>query len=54
MNNSQQQNQLFTNDVTDTENKIHQLFTNDISSTEDKIKTQSLPTGPFIYDMPNH
>jgi len=25
-----------------------QLFTNYISSTENKIKIQSLPTGPFI------
>jgi hypothetical protein len=39
MNNSQQQNQLFTNDI---------------SSTGNKIQTQSLPTGPFIYDMPKH
>jgi hypothetical protein len=52
--NSQQPNQLFTNDISDTGNKMHQLFTNEISSAEDKIKTQSLPTGPFIYDMPKH
>lgn len=37
------------------DNSIQQtLFTNDIYSTENKIKTQSLPTGPFIYDMPKH
>ena len=39
LNNSQQQNQLFTNDI---------------SKTENKIQTQSLPTGPFVYDVPNH
>jgi len=39
MNNSQQQNQLFTNDM---------------SNTKNKIKTQALPTGPFIYEIPKH
>jgi hypothetical protein len=31
----------------------NQLFTNDMSSTGNKIQT-SLPTGPLIYDMPKH
>jgi hypothetical protein len=31
-----------------------QLFTNDIFGTGNKIKTLSLPTGPFIYNMPKH
>jgi hypothetical protein len=31
-----------------------QLFTNDIFSTENKLQTQSLPTGPFIYEVPKH
>jgi hypothetical protein len=34
--------------------KQNQLFTNDISETENKIKTQSLPTGPFVSDIPKH
>ena len=32
----------------------NQLITSDISNTGNKIQTQSLPTGPFIYDMPKH
>ena len=34
--------------------KSQQLFTNDISNTEKKIKISSLPTGPFIYEVLKH
>ena len=52
--NSQQPNQLFTNEISETGNNRDQLFSNEISSSEHKMKTQSLPTGPLIYDMPKH
>jgi DNA-binding beta-propeller fold protein YncE len=32
----------------------NQLFTNEISGTGNKIQTSSVPTGPLIYDMPKH
>jgi hypothetical protein len=31
-----------------------QLSTNDVSNTENKLKTTSVPTGLFIYDIPKH
>ena len=31
-----------------------QLFANDIFNTENKIKIESLPTGPFIFEIPKH
>jgi DNA-binding beta-propeller fold protein YncE len=30
------------------------LYTHDMSNTKNKIKTQALPTGPFIYEIPKH
>ena len=45
---------ILSNMNNDNSQQQNQLFTNDISNTEDKIKTESIPIGPSIYEVPKH
>jgi heparosan-N-sulfate-glucuronate 5-epimerase len=45
---------VLSSNMNNPQQQPQQLSTNDVSNTENKLKTTSVPTGLFIYDIPKH